>query len=35
LHDRALRRAQAIGLTEFAISLSHSRDYAVAMVVAT
>jgi holo-[acyl-carrier protein] synthase len=35
LHDRALMRAQAIGLSEFAVSLSHSRDYAVAMVVAS
>jgi holo-[acyl-carrier protein] synthase len=35
LHDRALARASAIGLHQFAISLSHSRDYAVAMVVAT
>jgi holo-[acyl-carrier protein] synthase len=34
LHGRALARAQAISLREFAISLSHSRDYAVAMVVA-
>lgn len=34
LHDRALARAQAIGLSDFAISLSHARDYAVAMVVA-
>lgn len=35
LHERALKRAHAIGLSEFAISLSHSREYAVAMVVAT
>lgn len=35
LHDRAAIRAASIGLTDFAISLSHSRDYAVAMVVAT
>jgi holo-[acyl-carrier protein] synthase len=35
LHDRAARRAEAIGLKHFAISLSHSREYAVAMVVAT
>ncbi|MBI3971635.1 MAG: holo-ACP synthase [Chloroflexi bacterium] len=35
LHDRARARAEALGLTHFAISLSHSRDYAVAMVVAT
>lgn len=35
LHARARARAEAIGLTHFAISLSHSRDFAVAMVVAT
>ena len=35
LHGRAARRAADIGLTHFAISLSHSREYAVAMVVAT
>ncbi|MGH2355800.1 MAG: holo-ACP synthase [Chloroflexota bacterium] len=35
LHGRARQRAEAIGLAHFAISLSHSRDYAVAMVVAT
>jgi holo-[acyl-carrier protein] synthase len=35
LHGRAHARAEAIGLSHFAISLSHSRDYAVAMVVAT
>jgi holo-[acyl-carrier protein] synthase len=35
LHDRALARARSIGLSEFAISLSHSRDFAVAMVTAT
>ena len=35
LHGGALARAQQIGLTQFAISLSHSRDSAVAMVVAT
>jgi holo-[acyl-carrier protein] synthase len=35
LHGRALARAAAIGLSHFAVSLSHSRDYAVAMVVAT
>lgn len=34
LHGRAQSRADALGLREFAISLSHSRDYAVAMVVA-
>ncbi len=34
LHRRAAARATELGLTEFAISLSHSRDYAVALVVA-
>ena len=34
LHGRARARATAIGLSHFAVSLSHSRDYAVAMVVA-
>ncbi len=34
LRGRAQARAQALGLTEWAISLSHSRDYAVAMAVA-
>ena len=35
LHDRARVRAASLGLTSFAISLSHSRDNAIAMVVAT
>ncbi len=35
LHGRALERAARIELKEFAVSLSHSRDYAVAMVVAS
>lgn len=35
LHGRAARRATRLSLHEFAISLSHSRDNAVAMVVAT
>jgi len=34
LHGRAAQRATRLGLTEFAISLSHSRDYAVAFVAA-
>jgi holo-[acyl-carrier protein] synthase len=34
LHGRAQARAVAIGLSHFAVSLSHSRDFAVAMVVA-
>ncbi|MBI2864860.1 MAG: holo-ACP synthase [Chloroflexi bacterium] len=35
LHDRAKRRAAELSLTEFAISLSHARAYAVAFVVAS
>ena len=35
LHGRAAARAGALGLSEFAVSLSHSNEYAVAMVVAT
>lgn len=35
LYGRASARASALGLDSFAISLSHSRDYAVAMVVAS
>jgi holo-[acyl-carrier protein] synthase len=34
LHGRAQDRAQSLGLNEFAISLSHSQEYAVAFVVA-
>ncbi|MBC7237217.1 MAG: holo-ACP synthase [Chloroflexi bacterium] len=34
LHGRALARAEALGLREWAISLSHSDHYAVALVVA-
>ena len=34
LHGHAAQRAAALGLTEFAISLSHSHDYGVAFVVA-
>jgi len=34
LHGRAKARAEELGLCEFAVSLSHSRDYAVAFVVA-
>ena len=33
LHNRGLARAERIGMTQVAISLSHSRDYAVASVV--
>ncbi|HHX63713.1 MAG TPA: holo-ACP synthase [Chloroflexi bacterium] len=35
LYGRALARAEALGLTEWAISLTHSDDNAVAFVVAT
>ncbi len=35
LHGAAAARARALGLRYFAISLSHSRDFAVAVVVAT
>ena len=35
LHHRALARARAIGLSVFEVSLSHSRDFAIAVVVAT
>jgi len=35
LHGRAAARAELLGLTDFAISLSHSRDCAVASVVAS
>lgn len=34
LHNRASARATELGLTAFEISLSHSRDMAIAMVVA-
>ncbi len=35
LHGRAKKRADRLGLHEFAVSLSHSREYAIAFVVAT
>ena len=35
LHGRAMKRAQTIGLAHFAISLSHSREHAIAFVIAT
>ncbi len=35
LHGRAAERAAELGLTEWAISLSHTREYAVAFVVAS
>ena len=34
LSGRAARRAEEIGLTTFALSLSHTREHAIAMVVA-
>jgi holo-[acyl-carrier protein] synthase len=34
LHGRAAERADELGLTEWAVSLSHTREYAVAFVVA-
>ena len=33
LHDRALARYEALGIGDLSLSISHSRDYAVAMVV--
>jgi holo-[acyl-carrier protein] synthase len=35
LHGRALRRAERLGVTEIAISLSHSRGYAMVVAVAS
>ena len=35
LHGKAARRAEDLGLTTFAISLTHSRELAIAFVVAT
>jgi holo-[acyl-carrier protein] synthase len=35
LHGRAQQRAAELGLTQFAISLSHERGLAIAFVVAT
>jgi len=34
LHGSAAKRAQALGLDQWAISLSHSDDHGIAMVVA-
>jgi holo-[acyl-carrier protein] synthase len=31
LHDRALRRADQLGMSRIAVSISHERDYAVAI----
>ena len=33
LHGRALRRAETMGIDNLAVSLSHSREFAVASVV--
>jgi holo-[acyl-carrier protein] synthase len=34
LYGRAAERAAELGLTEWAVSLSHTRDHAIALVVA-
>ena len=34
LHGRAAERAEELGLTEWAVSLSHTRKHAIAFVVA-
>ena len=34
LHGKAAELAARLGITEFAVSLSHTKDYAVAFVVA-
>lgn len=34
LHDRAAERAAELGLTEWAVSLSHTGEHAIAFVVA-
>ena len=33
LHGRAERRAERLGVQEISVSISHSREYAVAFVV--
>ena len=35
LHGRARRRAEELGLTHFAVSLTHARELALAFVVAS
>ena len=35
LHGRAAARAEALGLNEWAVSLAHEREYALAFVVAS
>lgn len=34
LHGRALQRAEYIGLTDFEVTMSHEREYAIAFVMA-
>jgi holo-[acyl-carrier protein] synthase len=34
LHGRAAERARALGLAELALSLAHTREHAIACVVA-
>ena len=34
LHGRAAERAEELGLTDWAVSLSHTREHAIAFVVA-
>lgn len=34
LHGRALEVSRALGVSDLLVSISHSRDYAIAMVVA-
>ncbi len=34
LHDRARARAKSMGIVRIAVSLSHSREFAIASVVA-
>ena len=35
LHGRAAERAEELGLTEWAVSLSHTKEHAIAFVVAS
>ncbi len=35
LHGRAAERAQVMGIHELALSISHTREHAIAMVVAS
>jgi holo-[acyl-carrier protein] synthase len=35
LHGRAAERAKELGLTEWAVSLSHTKEHAIAFVVAS